>query len=366
MDAVLGTLLRIGEFIIAFGLLVFLHELGHYVMAKLFNIEVEEFGFGFPPRMMRLFKFRETEFTLNWIPFGAFVRPKGENDPNVSGGLASAGPWQRLAVLSGGSLMNLIIGVVLFGLVFNQIGIANRSIVLIDDVAENTPASQAGIQPDDQIVTANGVLIDSMDRLRQVVDQNLGKEIAITLKRGDETIETSAVPRANPPEGQGALGIVMANPVRQVSLVEAIPEAVSTTINQGRQLITLPVMLIRGQLSPQEGRLVGPKGIYDIYQEARTRDQESAAAPSTEEPPSPWLNRLGLLATLSVALGYTNLLPIPALDGGRILFVLPEILLRRRVPAQYENMIHLIGFTALILLMIYITTQDIINPIQLP
>ena len=365
MDAVLDTLVRIAEFIIAFGLLVFLHEFGHYIMAKLFNIEVEEFGFGFPPRMLRLFKFRETEFTLNWIPFGAFVRPKGENDPNVPGGLASASPWARLAVLGGGSLMNLATGVLLFGLVFNQVGVANRQVVLISDVAENTPASQAGIQPNDEVLTANGVRIDSMDRLRQVVDQNLGKEIPITLKRGNETIETSATPRANPPAGQGALGIVMSNPVRQVSWLEAIPQAVSTTIDQGRQLITLPVMLIRGQLSAEEGRLVGPKGIYDIYQEARSRDQEGANIPAAEQP-SPWLNRLGLLATLSVALGYTNLLPIPALDGGRILFVLPEILLRRRVPAQYENMIHLIGFAALILLMIYITTQDIINPIQLP
>jgi len=90
MDAIFSTLLRIFEFIIAFGLLVFLHELGHYLAAKLFNIQVEEFGFGFPPRLVKLFQFRETEFTLNWIPFGAFVRPKGENDPEVPGGLASS------------------------------------------------------------------------------------------------------------------------------------------------------------------------------------------------------------------------------------------------------------------------------------
>ncbi len=362
MDGVLNGLVRLGEFIVAFGLLVFIHEMGHYLLAKLFNIEVEEFGFGFPPRMISLFRFRETEFTLNWIPFGAFVRPKGENDPNVPGGLASANPWARLAVLAGGSTMNLIVGIMLFALVFNQAGVANPSVVLIDDVAANTPAAQAGIQRNDQIVQANGIVVDSMDRLRQIVDQNLDKEIAITLKRGDETIETSATPRSNPPQGQGALGIVMANPIRQVSWLEAIPEAVSTTINQGRQLITLPVMLIRGQLSPEEGRLVGPKGIYDIYQEARSLDQETAGSAAAQQQP-PWLYRLRLLAVLSIALGYTNLLPIPALDGGRILFVLPEILLRRRVPAQYENMIHLIGFAALILLMIYITTQDIINPI---
>ncbi len=122
MNAILSTLVRILEFVVAFGLLVFLHELGHYLMSKVFNIEVEEFGFGFPPRLVKLFQFRETEFTLNWIPFGAFVRPKGENDPTVPGGLAAASPWARLAVLFGGPAMNLITGIFLFSLVFTQVG----------------------------------------------------------------------------------------------------------------------------------------------------------------------------------------------------------------------------------------------------
>src|SRR5512146_396383 len=122
MNGILSTLVRIIEFVIAFGLLVFLHELGHYLMSKLFHIQVEEFGFGFPPRLVKLFQFHETEFTLNWIPFGAFVRPKGENDPTVPGGLAAASPWARLVVLFGGPLMNLITGALLFSLIFSTIG----------------------------------------------------------------------------------------------------------------------------------------------------------------------------------------------------------------------------------------------------
>ncbi len=367
MTQVTGTLLNILGFVLAFGFLVFIHEFGHYIAAKLGHIQVEEFGFGFPPRLVRLFNFRETEFTLNWIPFGAFVRPKGENDPAVPGGLAAANPWVRLAVLFAGPLMNLIAGVLLFSIVFSQMGmVPDLKKVLIVEVNANSPAASAGIKADDLITKINGEPVTGTQQLSKVVHANLGKEIAITLQRDGKLIETRAVPRTDPPEGQGALGITMSNPINKISFwPQAIPYAAQITLDQGRQLISLPGMLIRGQLSPQEGRLVGPKGIYDIYSAARERDQQDATAAKQPEPPL-GLNTLSFLATISIALGFTNLLPIPALDGGRILFVLPEILLRRRVPAQYENMIHLIGFAALIILMIYITTQDIFNPIVIP
>lgn len=365
MNGILGTLLRVLEFIIAFGVLVFLHEFGHYLTAKLFHIQVEEFGFGFPPRLMKLFQFHETTFSLNWIPFGAFVRPKGENDPSVPGGLAAANPWVRLLVLFGGPLMNLATGVLLFSLVFTQVGAPDLSKVLIVDVTKGSPAETAGIKANDILQKINGTQVTSTDQLSTLVHNNQGKDITITLLRNGQPVEVHAIPRVNPPQGQGSLGITMSNPVQQMSWLQSIPYAANITYQQGRQLISLPVMLIRGQLSPQEGRLVGPKGIYDIYSAAQTRDQQEATA-ANQPAPAVGLNTLGFLATISVALGFTNLLPIPALDGGRILFVLPEILLRRRVPAEYENMIHLIGFTALILLMIYITTQDFIHPVVIP
>lgn len=364
MDIVYSTLLKILEFVIAFGLLVFLHELGHYLMAKLFKIEVEEFGFGFPPRLIKLFKFRETEFTLNWIPFGAFVRPKGENDPAVPGGLASASPWARLAVLFGGPAMNLITGIFIFSLVFTQIGAPDLSRVQIIEIASGTPAETAGILKDDIVLKVNDETIDSTQKLSALVNKNLGNDIQITLQRGDQTIITHAVPRVNPPEGQGALGIVMSNPARKLSWGQSLPYAGRVAYEQIRQLLSLPFLLLQGQISPEQSRIVGPKGIYDIYQIARERDNEEVSAGQQPERPI-GLNELGLLATISVALGFTNLLPIPALDGGRILFVLPEVLFRRRVPARYENTIHFIGFAVLIILMVYVTAQDIIHPISL-
>ncbi len=362
MNGIFRLLLTIVEFILAFGFLVFLHELGHYLMSKLFNVEVEEFGFGFPPRLVKLFQFRETEVTLNWIPFGAFVRPKGENDPSLPGGLAAANPWARLGVLLGGPLMNILVGILLFSLLFANFGAPVLGKVLIAKVLPGTPAAAAGIEAGDLITQINDEPIINSSELSQVIGQNLGQEVTITFEHNGKTQRVSAVPRTNPPAGEGALGIEMGNPIRQVNWFEAVPVAAQMTYEQTKMFVELPVRLVQGRVSAQEGRFVGPVGIFNFFEEARQQDAQMAAA-APQEPPAP--NTINLLAVISVALGLTNLLPIPALDGGRILFVLPEILFRRRVPAEYENVIHLIGFTVLILLMIYVTTQDILNPINL-
>lgn len=355
------NVLRIIEFILALGVLIFLHELGHYLFARLFKIEVEEFGFGFPPRMVKLFTLGGTEFTLNWIPFGAFVRPKGENDPNTPGGMAAAPPWHRLFILLGGPIMNLIAGILLFSVVFNTIGAPIPDVVQIISVNPDSPAEQAGLLPQDVIISVNDHPIHATQDISEQVNANLGKMITITVKREDELVVVQATPRLNPPAGEGPLGIVMGSPVRPVSWPEAIPLALQSTYNQARTLISLPVQLLRGQVSPDQARVVGPKGMYDIYTLARTEDQKVDQTNPSGLP----IRTISLMAVISVALGITNLLPIPALDGGRILFVLPEILFRRRVPAKYENMVHLIGFATLIILMILITAQDIFNPIQL-
>jgi len=120
--------------------------------------------------------------------------------------------------------------------------------------------------------------------------------------------------------------------------------------------------LIRGTISAEEARPVGPVGIYNIYSQARERDESNAESANPEDR----LNTLLILAIISVALGFTNLLPIPALDGGRLILLLPEIFLRKKVPAKVENIINMVGFAALIALMVIITTMDIINPIVMP
>lgn len=363
MDGILGLILRILEFIILFGVLLFTHELGHFLMAKLFKVEVEEFGFGFPPKIVRMFRLWGTDFTLNAIPFGGFVRPKGENDPNIPDGLGAAKPHVRLGVLLGGPVMNILTGVLLFSIIFSQIGVPDRKVVQIMGVDKGSPAEAAGLLNGDIVVSINNEAIKSTDRLSEIVRANLGKEIVLVIKRDNSNLTLPVTPRTEWPSTQGPLGILLGNPGKQASWIQAIPYGFEMAYQQVKALIMLPGQLIAGSIAPDQARFVGPVGMFTIFTQAREMDEEQQA----ETPSQPrGLNSMYLMAVLAVALGITNLLPIPALDGGRIIFLIPEILFRKRVPPKYENLVHFIGFAALIALMVYITAQDIFNPIVMP
>jgi len=349
------------EFVIALGVLIFLHELGHFIVGKLLNVEIEEFGFGYPPRLIKLFTWKGTDFTINLIPFGGFNRFKGEDDPGVPGGLSAANKWTRFGISLAGPMMNLLIGVLLFSIVFSSAGIPITNSIQIQYVEPNTPAAISGILPGDIILEVSGEKIESKDEVGTIINQHLGEEIHILLKRGDQTTSIQATPRTNWPEGQGPLGIAMTYPVKQISLFQAIPYASNMAIEQGKQLFTLPFMLMRGDIQPSQARVLSPKGVYDIYAHVR-HEEQSADIDSI----SALLEIAWFFGIISIAYGFTNLLPIPALDGGHILFLLPEILFNKRVSVKLENTVHIIGFTFLILLMFYVLMQDFINPVVIP
>lgn len=361
MNTILSSAISIIEFVVALGVLIFLHEFGHFIFSKIFGIQVEEFGFGFPPRMLKLFRLGETDFTLNWIPFGAFVRPKGENDPSVPGGMASAAPWKRFMILIGGPLFNIVTAIVLFATVFSLSMAPQRGVVTIIDVAAGSPAETTGLKMNDTIVSVQSQAIHDTDQLRRIVAANLGKSIDMVYSRDGKDTTIQIVPRQNPPQGQGSLGIVMSTPAVRVNWFQAIPYATYEVYYQAKSLVTLPVMLLRGEVPADQARLVGPVGMKSLFDTVVTEDQKN----QQQNPGAAPLYTLNFLAVISAALGITNLLPLPALDGGRIIFVLPEMLFRKRIPAEMENTVHLIGFAALIILMVVITAQDIINPIQI-
>jgi len=154
----------------------------------------------------------------------------------------------------------------------------------------------------------------------------------------------------------------LGNPLVPISIGQAFPMSLQVTGQYVSTLLSLPGRLIAGTISPDQSRIVGPVGMFDIFNAERTRDIQSASTPAT----GPAVNVLYFLAIISVALGFTNLLPLPALDGGRILFLIPELLFRKRVPPRFENMVHAIGMLALILLLVVVTAQDLINPVILP
>ncbi|HMN13020.1 MAG TPA: M50 family metallopeptidase [Bellilinea sp.] len=349
-------------FILFFGLMLFLHEFGHFIVAKLFGIKVDEFGFGYPPRMIKLFKAGETEFTLNWIPFGAFVKLSGEEDPSVPGGFSSAAPWKRILVLLAGPAMNLLTGVVLFIIMFNIIGIPDPTRVVITDVVKDSPASQAGLLSGDVVTEVNGSPISSMDQLVESISVNKGKEISISVLRDGSNMTVYATPRVNPPPNEGSLGIGMSNPFTEANIIQSIPYALQSTGQQMKAIIQMPYQLIAGKVPAEDARVVGPIGIYSMFNSAREMDNENAGSKNAFDQTF----TLRFMIIITIALGLTNLFPIPALDGGRILFILPELLFGKRVPPKYENAVHMIGFILLLALMFYITAQDILNPIQIP
>lgn len=353
-----NILIQIAELAVGLAALIIIHEFGHFAAARLFKIPVEEFGLGFPPRVATLFTAGGTKFTLNLLPIGGFVRPRGENDPSIPDGLAAANPWKRLGVLIAGPLSNLLVGVVLYAMIISRLGAPIPDQVQIVDVVPGSPAEQAGLLPGDLIVKVNETEIDGTTSIHNAIYDNLGMTTQITFLRDGESTTVTLVPRSDPPEGEGAIGIVMSNPTEPVSVIAALPAGVGAVYQHSETLLTFPVKIIQGEMDPSEGRLLGFKGMFDVYQAVQETEAE-------QNIPS-GVNILGFFATLTISFGILNLLPIPALDGGRIMFTLPEIILGRRVPPKYENAIHLVSLALLLMLLLFVNLQDFINPISLP
>jgi len=353
-------------FILAFGGMVLIHEFGHFIVARLCNIEVEEFGIGLPtPGALTLFTWKGTRFTLNWLPLGGFVRPKGENDPNIPGGLAAASPWKRLAVLFAGPLMNLLAAVVLYSIIFSRMGVPDTSRVLIASVTSDGPAAAAGFKAGDIVVSANEQPVANFDDLRAVVDKNVEQPVRFVVDRNGEQLELTAIPEMNKTEKRVMIGVGLGVPFKQNgSWFETLDLGVQYTGYSVRTLISLPAQLLRGSVSSEQGRIIGLKGIYDVLQQSVSHDVQASSTPGpvSTNPIDQPVRTLELLASLTISLGVFNLFPFPALDGGRIIFVLPELIFRRRVSPQIENFVHGMGMAVLLLFMIYVNVMDFINP----
>ena len=352
----MDSFLEIFPFVGALTVLIVAHEFGHFIVARWLKVEVEEFGLGFPPRAMTLFRAGGTIFSLNWIPLGGFVRPKGENDPEIEGGLAAASPLLRLAVFAAGPLMNLLAGCVLYAIIIARVGIPDTTHLKIISVNENSPAERAGLQTGDIITHINAETIDSPQLLRTTIGSNTGEETQLTYQRGDGIWETTLIPRLDPPPGQGALGITYGHPrlPQPVAPLLALGLGGLAAYQQVELIVTLPARVIAGAIAPEDARLLGYKGMFDLYQTVRETDAVS-------DTPS-GINTMAFFAYISISLALLNLLPIPALDGGRILFILPELILRRRLPPKYENAINLVSFVFLLLVVIYVNVSDFVSP----
>jgi len=352
------TLLSILAFFVVIGPLIFFHELGHFLAARWNKVVVEEFGIGLPPRLLTLFKQGRTSFTLNALPLGGFVRPVGEDDPTVPGGLAGASKRARIGVMAAGPGANVVIAFLLLALMFMTGAPEEAPGARIAKVSAGSPAALSGLQSGDVVTAIDDITLSSTADLLPYIVTHVGQVVIFTVTRGTEKLEIEVTPRKEPPDGEGPTGIQV-EPVivvRQYTFSQAILHSFDEIFRIVEQLFTLPLKLIRGEIRPDEMRYLRPVSVVGI-------SELGGQAINTSIKSNELWPVVRLTAYISLALALTNLLPIPALDGGRILFILIEAVRGRRVDPQRETIAHFVGFALLLTAMLVFVFLDIVNPL---
>jgi regulator of sigma E protease len=349
-------ILTIVSFLLVMSVVVFVHELGHFLVAKRNGIFVEEFGFGYPPRLIKLGERNGTVYSINAIPFGGFVRMRGEADPSQPGSFAAASKRARTLTLVAGAAMNFLLAIVLLAVLTVLTGVPDetRSGTLVKGIAAGSPAEQAGLRIDDRIVGADGTPLATVDDLQRYTSSHTGRPVTYTVIRvgpsGEETtLKITMTPRTNPPAQQGALGIQIDLATRPPKAWEAAWSGVRMTGEVVYLTLQIPATLIREGRPISDAGFMGPVGIA-----ATTGDVVRSAVAINSVRPLLWF--IGLL---SIALGVTNLLPVPGLDGGRLLFVFVEAVRRKRIEPSQEGIVHLVGFGLLLLLVSIVTVREV-------
>lgn len=357
-------------FFIVLAVLVLVHECGHFLLAKRFGIRVDEFGLGFPPKIWGK-KFGETEYTINWIPFGGFVRIFGENPdddstngPDAKRAMMHKPRWKQAIVLFGGILFNFIFAWVLISFAFatgvpasreDYAGYSDRitdTRIAITQVSSLSPAEKAGIKAGDSIVkvTAGTIVVEGEALTIPVIKDAItrsGKAITLDLKRGDEVTSIEVLPEQGIIEGMYAIGIAMEdvgtlNLPAHLAIYEGGKFTAHMIAGVSVGLYELVAGFVKG--NPDLSSIAGPVGIAGLVGDAA---------------------KLGITyllmftALISINLGVINLVPFPALDGGRLFVLLLEAIRRKPLKARVLNMMNTVGFVVLLMIMLLVTFKDL-------
>jgi regulator of sigma E protease len=298
-----------------------------------------------------------TIYSINAIPFGGFTKMLGEEDPTFPGSLASKNKRTRALVLAAGAGLNLLTAVLFFALAygFGAPALADPENAVIQEVVAGSPAESAGLQAGDVVVQAGDTAVLAMGDLQAYIQSHLGQEVLLTVQRDGQTLALSVVPRANPPADQGAMGVILGprTMIEHYVWYQAAWLGLKQTGSMCVYVLTVPVRLIRGLIPAEMVRPVGPVGIGQLVGDAVQYSLDTGR----------WFAVLQLMGSLSVALAVSNLLPLPGLDGGRILFVAVEAIRRKRIDPAKEGLVHLIGMLLLVALMFILIWQDLANPL---
>jgi len=386
-------LLTIVIFILVLSVLVFVHELGHFITARRLGVRADEFGFGFPPRAIGFYKNKQgkwrkvfgsktyesleqsedaknipapgsTIYSINWLPIGGFVKIKGENGDgeNEADSFATKKIWQRVVILSAGVIMNVVLAWFIFSLGY-MIGLPQATVelgpraivseqrVAVIDILPGSPAETAGLKQGDLISKIDGEAVATEQDVQALIGTRGGQETELTLDDNGEfkILKVTPVVNLEGAEGRAVIGVsIMAAGTVRYPFFDSIWEGAKTTSWTLKEIFVAFGGLIGSLFQGQSvaGDFAGPVGIANITGQAA---------------------RLGLIyllqltALLSLNLAVINILPFPALDGGRILFLIIERIKGKPVRRDFEAITHNIGFMLLIALIIFITYKDIVK-----
>lgn len=356
-------------FLVILSVLVLIHEAGHFFVAKKFGIKVEEFGIGLPPRVWGIKK-GETLYSVNALPIGGFVKLYGEDEAgggkpqlkvkseelkvDLSRAFYARPVWQRGLVVVAGVVMNFLLAITILTYFFGIAGVqVPGNNVVVTDIVKNSPADISGLKPQDIVREINGEPIKSPEQLISITRKHLGETISLKIDRNGSEKIVEIAPRKKFPSNEGPMGVGIAPnvitkkyPLWQAPFV-GLKEAVKDSWLILSGLFGVVSQLVTKAQVPRD--VAGPVGI------AQLTGQFIALGPNAV---------LSFVALLSLNLAIMNVLPIPALDGGRLFFILVEAVTRKKVPTKFEGYAHAIGMALLLALIAAITLSDIIRIIS--
>lgn len=353
-------------FILILGVLVFVHELGHFAVAKFFGIRVDEFGMGFPPRAVKLFSRKGTDYTLNWIPFGGFVKIYGEDslekdDPDYHRSLVSKKWWQQILVLIAGVMMNVFLAWILLSVSFmigaptpasqvEDITRLQNPELMILAVMPNSPAETAGLRAGDRVIkvtTDSAILSNATGQgfTEFIQSTNPGQSVTVTIDRADTVQDIIVSPEVHQETTRPVIGVAIDMVgMYRFGFFESLWQGMQTTYHTIVGTVKAFGSLIAGKV--QLDSITGPVGLVGVVGDAQKIG---------------FAYLIILTAVISVNLAVINMIPFPALDGGRVLFIIIEQIIRRPLPAKFVQWANGIGFMLLILLMIVVTVKDVVK-----
>ncbi|MGH2668808.1 MAG: M50 family metallopeptidase [bacterium] len=329
----------------AFAAMIFFHELGHFLMARRVGVRVHAFALGFGPRVYG-WKRGETMYALNLFPLGGYVRMEGEDDARTGlDSFRSKSVGARAAIVAAGPVMNLLLAVVILAIAAGTGGVPGGASPRVGNVESGWPAQASGIRPGDVIVAINGEAMTNGDQVIETIHKSAGRPLTLIVRRGAEEITVNVTPRLDETRGVGRIGFSPEPTWSRLPPVAALGWGIQRT---GQFMVMLGEAV--GRLIHEGtffGSLGGPVAAGKILTQAAATGAQTF---------------LHMAAFLSVIIGIFNLLPIPALDGGRLAFLTIEGIRRRPVDPRREGLVHMVGFAFLLLLLVVLTIRDVQRP----